>query len=213
MAIPRDTAIGCRTRNTRGQRAVGRDEPGRSGTGAGQESDHGAAAGKSRPRKRTALFLALVPFLWLSACGGGQHSPRDVPPTALVMEGPPLAIAGDYEGMPLEGSMDRTCMSGFGSITVRGEDAGGREFLCTAMVDAPPTEKGRVRGVFQCTGDKALAFSLRNLGPDQGLGIAREPDQKGMMVFFYHASREEAIRRLPAVKEDIAKARQRAALN
>ena len=156
-------------------------------------------------RERIALVLALVPLLCLSACGG-VHSPSGVPSTALSMEGPPLAIAGEYEGMFLEGSMDRTCMSGFGSITVRGEDAKGREFLCTAEVDSPPTEKGRVRGALQCTGNRTLAFSLRNLGPDQGLGVAREPNHKNMMVFFYHVSREEAIRRLPAVKEDIARA-------
>ena len=158
-------------------------------------------------RKRIAPFLVLAPLLCLSACGGG-HGPSGVPSAALSMEGPPLAIAGDYEGMFLEGSMDRTCMSGYGSITVRGEDAKGREFLCIAKVDSPPTEKGRVRGAFQCTGNRTLAFSLRNLGPDQGLGIAREPDHNDMMVFFYHVSREEAMRRLPAVKEDIAKARQ-----
>ena len=163
--------------------------------------------GKNELRKRILSFFALAPLLCLSACGGG-HTSSGVPSAALVMEGPPLSIAGDFDGMSLEGSMDRTCMSGFGSITVRGEDSTGREFLCVAKVDSPPTEKGRVRGVFQCTGDRSLAFSLRNLGPDQGLGVAREPDHDGMMVFFYHVSREEAQRRLPVVKEDIAKAQQ-----
>ena len=158
-------------------------------------------------RKRIVPFLAMLPLLGLGACGGG-HGSSGVPAAALAMEGPPLAIAGEYEGMSLEGSMDRTCMSGFGSITVRGEDSKGREFLCVSNVDSPPTEKGRVRGGLQCTGNRSLAFSLRNLGPDQGLGVAREAGHDSMMVFFYHVSREEAIRRLPSVKEDIAKARQ-----
>ena len=154
-------------------------------------------------RKRIASLLGLALLACLSGCGAGRVS-SGVPTVALAMEGPPLAIVGEYEGMALEGSMDRTCMSGVGSVTVRGEDAQGREFLCVAKVDAPPTEKGRVRGAFQCTGERVLAFSLRNLGPDQGLGVAREPGHAGMMVFFYHVSREEAARRLPAVQKDIA---------
>ena len=154
------------------------------------------------------LFM-LLPLLCFTACGGGQ-GPHVTPMVSLAMDGPPLAIAGDYAGMPLEGSMDRTCMTGVGSITIRGEKDG-REFLCTAKVDAPPTEKGRVRGMLHCTGDRPMAFSLRNLGPDQGLGIAREPDSDAMMIFFYHVSREEAFRRLPGVKDDIAKIRQESA--
>ena len=163
--------------------------------------------GKSRFRKKTRAFFALIPLLWLSACGGG-HNSSGVSPVALVMDGPPLAIAGDYESMVLEGSMDRTCMSGYGSITLRGEDSKGQELLCVATVDAPPTEKGRVRGALRCGEDKTLIFSLRNLGPDQGLGVAREPGHDSMMIFFYHVSREEAARRLPMVKDDIAKAQE-----
>ena len=157
-------------------------------------------------RERMAAFLALVLIQCLNACGGG-HNLQGVPSTALVLDGPPLVIAGTYGEMSLEGSMDRTCMSGYGAITVRGEDAGGREFLCMAKVDSPPTEKGRVYGAFQCSGERTLLFSLRNLGPDQGLGIAKEPEHDDMMVFFYHVSREEALRRLPAVKKDIDNAR------
>ena len=160
-------------------------------------------------RKQIAFLLALALVACLGGCGAERVS-SGVPAVALAMEGPPLAIVGEYEGMSLEGSMDRTCMSGIGSLTVRGEDAQGREFLCTAKVDAPPTEKGRVRGAFQCTGERVLAFSLRNLGPDQGLGVAREPGHAGMMVFFYHVSREEAARRLPAVQQDIARLQQQA---
>jgi hypothetical protein len=131
-----------------------------------------------------------------------------VPAAALITKGPALFIAGEYEGMSLEGAMDRTCMLGIGSIRLQGQDTEGQEFVCAAEMNSPPTEKGRLRGSLQCTKDRVLMFSLRNLGPDQGLGIAREFDHDGVMVFFYHASREEAGRRLPAVKEDIARALQ-----
>ena len=166
--------------------------------------------GGIKVRKRITSLLAVALLACLGGCGAERVS-SGVPVVALAMEGPPLAIVGEYNGMSIEGSMDRTCMSGVGSMTVRGEDAQGREFLCTAKVDAPPTEKGRVRGAFQCTGERVLAFSLRNLGPDQGLGVAREPGNAAMMVFFYHVSREEAARRLPAVRNDIAKIQQRQA--
>jgi hypothetical protein len=145
-------------------------------------------------------------LLCLNACGGGR-APSGMPASFFATEGPALAVVGEYENMPLEGSMDRTCMLGIGGIALRGENAGGKEFLCTAAMNSAPTEKGRIYGVFQCTGEKRLMFSLRNIGPDQGLGIARDPDNSGMMVFFYHVSREEALRRLPVVKEDIANAR------
>ena len=154
--------------------------------------------------KRTGVFFFSLPLLCLSACGGG-HDPA--PTVALALEGPPLAIVGEYMGMALEGGMDRAGMAGYGSIHLRGE-RDGQEFACEAKIDSPPTEKARIRGVLQCTGEKALAFSLRNLGPDQGLGIAREPGGANMMVFFYHVSREEAMRRLPGVKEDIARMQQ-----
>ena len=145
-----------------------------------------------------------VPLLCLSACGGG-HSTSPTPGIAQALDGPPLAIVGEYVGMSLEGSMDRASMVGYGSISLRG-DRGGQEFVCEAVIDAPPTENARVRGAFQCTGGKKLPFSLHNLGPDQGVGVAREPGGSDMMVFFYHVSREEAMRRFPGVQEDIARA-------
>jgi hypothetical protein len=52
-----------------------------------------------------------------------------------------------------------------------------------------------------------MLFSLRNIGPDQGVGIARESEDGELLVLFYHASAEEAERRFPSVKNDIERAR------
>jgi hypothetical protein len=152
---------------------------------------------------RAARLCLAVVLLCLGACGGRRApSGAGLP---LALDGPPLALVGEYEGVSLEGSMDRACMVGVGAVSLRA--AGGEEFSCAATVDAPPTEKGRVRGIFLCTGERRLPFVLRNTGPDQGLGVAREPDHSGLLVFFYHVSREEALRRLPGVTADIAAAR------
>ena len=85
---------------------------------------------------------------------------------------------------------------------------GATEFVCKGNVDAPPTYKGRIRGLLQCTGGRQILFSLRHLGPDQGVGIGKETEDSGLMVLFYHVSLEEAWRRFPSVKEDIALAQQ-----
>lgn len=154
------------------------------------------------PRKRIPCLLALC--ICLNACGGG-HVPA-VPTVALAVDGPPLAVVGEYGSMHLEGSMERAAMTGFGLLSLQGEEDG-HEFVCRAEIDSPPTEKGRIPGVLSCTGDKKLIVSLRNLGPDQGVGIAKAPvGKKEMLIFFYHSSREEAVRRLPSVKKDIEEA-------
>lgn len=155
-----------------------------------------------RPAARPALLLYCASLLLFAGCGG-KGGP--VPLVALALDGPPLALAGEYAGLALEGVMERRCMAGYGRLELA---AVGREesFACEAKVDAPPTEKGRVRGVLRCTGGRKLAFSLRNVGPDQGVGIAREREEGELMVFFYHASLDEARRRYPSVKQDIARA-------
>lgn len=150
------------------------------------------------------LFLPAAAFLALAlaACGGKSPAPRVV---ALALDGPPLSLAGDYAGMRLEGEMERTCMAGVGHIALRAAEPE-QVFVCEADIDAPPTEKARVRGVFECSGGRHISFMLRNIGPDQGVGIARESREGGLMVFFYHPSAEEARRRLPEALADMAKA-------
>lgn len=280
-------------------------------------------------------FLLLCPLLplALTACstGGKSVSRSAVPSTALVTEGPSLALVGEYAGMRLEGYMDRSCMTGYGGLGLRAvgqyrrgdiavaipkkpagqagglttaggpgntppsrltlesyparssqrtdyagtqvrpaptagmaasgsgrgkglqlasypqedppmpvdtrlpEERGdilmpaspplrtqspdaaeyessipvGIEFICEAKVDAPPTTKARIRGVFACTGGRNILFSLRNTGPDQGVGVGKETEDGSLMVLFYHASMEEARRRFPSVRDDILLVQQR----
>ncbi|MDR1946225.1 MAG: hypothetical protein LBQ51_03560 [Desulfovibrio sp.] len=186
---------------------------------------------------RIFLFLPLLPLLSCSTVRVSWPAP--------ALTGPPLHIAGEYSGMSLEGTMDRGCMAGVGTLNLRavktvekgkkdetgdgvgprdevgpgdgvdpGEGAGagegigpnggvGAEFTCSGKVDAPPDRKARVNGVLECTSGRRMAFSLRNLGPDQGLGIARETREDTLMVFFYHAAESEAKRRLPEILSEM----------
>ena len=139
----------------------------------------------------------------LCACADRQAPP---PVIALSLDGPSLAVAASYAGMTLEGSMDRTVMTGKGELVLTATN--GADFSCTASVDSMPTQKARVRGFLLCTGDRRLPFSLRNTGPDQGVGIARESAEGDLLVMFYHPSQEEAVRRLPEVQADLAKAQE-----
>lgn len=141
----------------------------------------------------------------LFACAGKAPAPAS-PAVALAVDGPRLALAGEYEGLSLTGSMDRTCMAGYGSMHLEAVDSGAT-FVCTAAIDTPPTQKGRVRGVLRCTDGRELLFSLRNIGPDQGVGVGRESPEGSLLILFYHASADEAARRFPAVKADILAAR------
>ncbi|MDR1686311.1 MAG: hypothetical protein LBR82_07735 [Desulfovibrio sp.] len=79
------------------------------------------------------------------------------------------------------------------------DEASAPAFACSAKLDVLPDRKARVNGTLECTSGRRMAFSLRNLGPDQGLGIARESQEGGLMVFFYHAAESEAKRRLPQI--------------
>jgi hypothetical protein len=93
-------------------------------------------------------------------------------------------------------------MVGSGSMHFETVDSGA-PFVCTAKIDNPTTQKGRVRGMLRCTGERELLFSLRNIGPDQGVGVGRESPEGGLLIFFYHASPDEAARRFPGIKADI----------
>ena len=150
----------------------------------------------------TALLLSFSLF----ACAG--KAPDAPPSVALAMDGPSLALFGEYAGMPVAGSMDRGCMAGRGSMRIEAVDSGAN-FVCIAALDHPPTHKGRVRGVLRCADGKELLFSLRNIGPDQGVGVGRENPEGDLLILFYHASPDEAARRFPAVKADILAARAR----
>lgn len=132
----------------------------------------------------------------------GACARRGDPTVALAMDGPPLFVIGEYKGINFEGSLERTAMAGVGLISLKaaGEEP---ELVCESKFNSQPTPKGRVPGFIDCGKAGILAVMLRNLGPDQGVGIAHAGDTKELMIFFYHASREEAERRLPGVVKDI----------
>ena len=167
------------------------------------------APGLSPERKRAPAIALLLLCLGLFACAGKElpSAPAQAAaPAPLVMDGPRLAVAGEYGGIFLSGSMDRAGMAGYGSMLL---EALGGEFSCAAEIDSPPTSKGRVRGVLRCTDGRELFFSLRNIGPDQGVGVGRESLGGDLLILFYHPSPDEAARRLPAVQADILAARAR----
>lgn len=149
---------------------------------------------------RFSFFFLLV---LLSGCAGRSVTPS----IALSLSGPALAIAGEYGGIALGGTMDRSCMVGVGTITLHSEQTE-PAFMCEGKVNAEPSEKGRVYGILDCQGGQPIAFSLRNLGPDQGVGVGKALDgSAALMLLFYHSSTEEAKRRFPEVKAEIEEAR------
>ncbi len=168
----------------------------------------------SRPVCRTACLLLLCLFCSLNAgCAlkgtADENAGRDFAFTFYALDGPELAVVGEYGGIWVEGALERRAMVGMGSLRLEGDLA------CDGRFDTQPTEKGRVRGVLECAGNRQIYVTLRTLGPDQGLGIGREARSEGdradtdMLVLFFHPSREEALRRLPAVLLDIEAARAR----
>ena len=162
-------------------------------------------AGFPAPRHIRAIALCLALCL-LPSCAGNSHSPT----IAYALDGPSLFIRGEYDGIPVKGTMDRSIMVGVGNIRFElGEDDD--MLVCEGELHTPPTENGRVRGVALCENGQALLFTLRNLGPDQGVGIGKIAAEDQPVVVFFHASDAEALRRFPAIQEDIARARQAAA--
>ena len=148
-----------------------------------------------------ALAGALLGGLLLSGCG-----PKRSPNVAYALEGPVLYVVADYKGVPMQGEMDRSVMVGVGRLILRGT-VGEKPLVCEARFNAPPTEKGRVRGMLICSNETGMPLALRNLGPDQGVGIAMEEKNEALMVLFYHPSIEEAQRRLPQAMADMQLAR------
>lgn len=160
---------------------------------------------KNRINNSVIIFLIL---LLPCACA----SPRQEGASAFIyaMEGPPLAVTGKLGDLVLDGNMERGAMAGFGKLDMHTrfiDDA----LVCTAQFDSPPNEKNRVKGILRCENMPPMFVTIRNLGPDQGVGIGRSENEAEdrLLVFFYHPSREEAERRLPEVVSDIQKAMER----
>ncbi len=146
--------------------------------------------------RRLPLLLAVV--LSLAGCG------KTPPQPGFVLDGPLLFVAADYNGTPLEGTLERTGMVGLGEMLLASPD---KYLDCRAEFNAEPTEKARIRGVLICTDKHTFSLTLRNLGPDQGVGLGLEPGKDEMLVLFYHPSPEEARRRLGQAVADMRKAR------
>ncbi len=162
-------------------------------------------------RRRSARIFAFCVIIILAATAGcAERSAAPLPPVAFSMDGPALALVAKYKGIELEGSMDRTCMVGLGKLHLQSRAGATPSMYCEARLNLEPTEKGRVRGILDCTDGVLMLLSLRNLGPDQGIGIARQENgDQDLMVLFYHPSKEEAERRLPAAAEDMKKAQKK----
>ena len=155
--------------------------------------------------KAICAFIVMLSACGLASCAGTAHTPT----IAYALEGPALFMRGEYDGRPVKGTLDRATMVGVGSIRFELGDEPDI-LVCEGDLNTPPAENGRVRGVAKCENGQALLFTLRNLGPDQGVGIGRIADEDKPVIIFFHASDEEAARRFPAVLEDIHKARQMA---
>lgn len=148
-----------------------------------------------------------MPALAIAAAlvGCGTHTPS----VLLALDGPPLALIVRNDSATWKGAMERGCMAGVGHISLRKING---YAVCTGDVDHPATDKGRLYADLACSDGTAMTFVYRNLGPDQGMGLARvsatgtdEGDGK-QAVLFYHPSEEEAERRLARIREDIARA-------
>ena len=149
------------------------------------------------------LALLLTFALGLAGCGG-PHTPS----IRLALDGPPLSVVMRGETGVWYGIMERSCMAGVGTITLRDADG----VTCRGDMDHPANDKGRLYADLACTDGDAVALVFRNLGPDQGMGLGRfnpEQEEGEKTTFFYHPSRAEAERRLEEVRAEIAAMREK----
>lgn len=133
-------------------------------------------------------------------------APVYAPSIRLALDGPPLAVAAQGDASSWQGAMDRGCMAGFGSVSLRNTANG---VVCANAMDQPATDKGRLHADLTCSNGDVMALVFRNLGPDQGMGLARiNPEKEGgeQLTLFYHPSPDEALRRLRQVRAEIAEA-------
>ena len=141
----------------------------------------------------------LAVSLFLIGCG-----PVTGPPSIrLALDGPPLHIAGDKNGEFFHGDMDRGCMAGFGRIILTDEK---RAVTCKGEMDAPANEKARLHVTLLCDNGETISITMRNLGPDQGLGAGRINETSERLLLFYHPSETEAKRRLVQLKAEMEQA-------
>ncbi|MDL2272343.1 hypothetical protein LJC23_04850, partial [Desulfovibrio sp. OttesenSCG-928-I05] len=107
-------------------------------------------------------------------------------------------------GTHFGGYMDRSCMAGVGHVSISDLQSG---FFCEGDMDSLPSEKARLHAELRCSDGRSLHLLLRNLGPDQGIGIGKLDGDSGTLELFYHPSEGEAIRRLASFRADLMEAR------
>lgn len=141
----------------------------------------------------TALLATLLTTL-LTGCAASTPSVR------LALDGPPLLVAARGDARVMSGAMDRSCMAGVGGILLYDRQAG---ISCQGHMDRPANDKGRMYVDLACSNGEAVTFVMRNLGPDQGMGIGRFAGTDESITMFYHPCEDEAVRRLDQLREDI----------
>lgn len=134
-----------------------------------------------------------------------QKGPKDEPLGTFALDGPDLLVVGDLSGIPLHGTLQRKGMVGKGKLKLYSSD---ETLICESIIKSRPTDKGRVRGLLDCNDGNVVLFTLRNLGPDQGLGIGTSHEGDKDLTIFYHPSAEEAQRRFPRILEEFTALRQ-----
>lgn len=139
--------------------------------------------------------LACMGLVLVTACA--KPSPSSI---RLAMDGPDLVLAGELEGRAYEGRMERHAMAGSGSLSLHEQGTG---VVCQGGMDSPASRKGRLYAELVCTDGRNLYLVLRNLGPDQGMGVGRFEGQSGRMTLFYHPCAHEAGRRLEQLRSEL----------
>lgn len=146
-------------------------------------------------RQKAALAAPFAALLLMGGCTG-----TSTPTVRLAMDGPPLLIAVQSGARAMSGAMDRSCMAGVGDILLYDRHA---NISCQGYMDRPANDKGRIYADLTCSDGDAVTFVMRNLGPDQGMGIGTFKDKGEQMVMFYHPCEDEAFRRLGQLRADI----------
>lgn len=149
-----------------------------------------------------AALLAVLFALSLAPLLGGCAD-KSAPSVLLALDGPPLFAAAAGETLVLSGSMDRSCMAGIGDLLLAGKNT---ELSCRGSMDHPANSKGRMYIDLACSDGTALTFVMRNLGPDQGMGVGEFTGNGETVILFYHPCENEAFRRLQSLREDLAAA-------
>lgn len=151
----------------------------------------------------------LCAFALCLALAAAGCAPRYTASIRLALDGPPLAVAAQGEASSWDGSMDRGSMAGAGLVSLQNAANG---VLCGGEMDHPATDKGRLYADLSCTNGDTMVLVFRNLGPDQGMGIARINPDAGdgeLLTLFYHPWAKEARRRLGQVRAEITEAMER----